>query len=132
MEIATTNSYSTGTSENSTLSNCKAVGGIYLPNGGCDCPLGTSSTYDAIVTGLFCTIETEHATAVNETFANGTQNKMSSDSVPGLSIGLSGVVQFLVSFSISMLLVCVIRKLFECCKRESDNQSYPPYNHHYC
>jgi hypothetical protein len=102
-----------------------------MPNGGCDCPPGTISTYDAIITGLFCTIETEYATAVNETVANDTQNKMFTDSVQALSIGVSGVVQFLVSFSISMLLVCVIRKLFECCKRERDNQSYPPNNHHY-
>ena len=102
------------------MSTCIVAGGTIVMNGVCSCPSGFSSTYDAFSTGLYCTVPVEY-------IPSNTDNSSSSDSQESsydASITTSGIIQLVVVFSLSMLVVCLIRKIWPCSTRD-DSYSYP-------
>jgi len=128
MEIASFNSFRNA-SQYST-NNCVEVGGSPLDDGNCACPIGFSSTYDALITGNFCSVSTEYSGQTNAISSNNTLNGTESENPPEVRVGTTGILQLVISFSICMFLVCIFRKSFDRCKRVSRNQS-SPYNYYY-
>lgn len=97
------------------MTSCTAAGGSIVMNGICSCPTGFSSTYDAFVSGIYCSVPVEHT-------PTNTDNSSSSDSQGTSfheSITTSGIIQLAVIFSISMLLVCLLRKIWPYCRRDN-------------
>jgi hypothetical protein len=117
MEIATNTSVISTSQE--LISKCIAVGGTPLSTGACLCPYGLSSEYDAMVSGDFCSIPNQYGDIGNDTSMNSTESNFTDAPI---TVTLSGVIQLAVSFALSMVLVCIVRKTCSCCNKKS--QSY--------
>ena len=108
-------------SANSGTSPCIQAGGTTSSSGGCICPSGWTSPYDAYITGRFCTIFTEYSPV--EGTGNSTGNTTTNRVPPQNVVGISGIIQSVIVFAISMLVVCVFRSLLTKCNRDSHDNS---------
>lgn len=100
--------------------SCLISGGVREVTGGCTCAPGWTSSYDALLTNVFCTVPTEYSTTAAP--GNFETTPVSSDSSIKHSVTFFGVVQLVILFCISMLVVCVFRGAVRCC-RQSGGQS---------
>ena len=93
-------------------SNCFAVGGQLSATGMCDCPSGLTSSYDAVMTGVYCTIPSEYSPDKENGTSNSDTAAITGD---GMSVTLCGIVQLLIVYAACMVLVCVLRSLLSGC-----------------
>ncbi len=98
------------------VSGCIAVGGTPVASGACLCPYGLTSGYDALVSGVFCSIPSQYGDVEYKTSTNSSET--GSEEFP-IVVTLSGAIQLIVSFALSMLLVCIVRRASRCCRKTS-------------
>ena len=104
-------------------SNCIQVGGVIIQGGGCQCPPGLTSSYDAFITHVFCSVQTEYSPNDPWNISNNGSLPISgSTAVDSQTVSVSGVVQLAISFALSMILVWIIRCASSCCRQQEQQQ----------
>lgn len=101
-----------------TTDPCITAGGVSQENGTCTCPEGWTSAYDAFVTNVFCNVQTEYSTTLVPG-GNGT-SPIDTELPVSQTVSFLGVVQLIVLFLVSMVLVCVCRGVLRCCRRKPE------------
>ncbi len=111
---------------------CMAANGTITSFGTCDCPQGWTSAYDALTSGLFCSVAVEFSPNDNSSDDPSGPEPNKTDASPPIEfITFSGVIQLVIVFASCMILVCLFRGLLSKCTTSEEEDPHAVSNDYY-